>query len=177
MEQALTKEQKDLVELNHNLIYGFAKEKNLPIDEYYDILAIGLCKAARIYDKNKGSFSTLAYNCMRNELYIVYRHDYQRESAIPHELIYSYDLANEDLDNEKSIIEILTDNYSTTEVVINNIMLETFIDTLSEKEKKIFQLLRNEKTQEEISKEMNCARTNITYFVQRIRKKWIDFSA
>ena len=42
----LTKEQKELVENNHKLIYYYIHKNGLSVDEYYDILAIGLCKAA-----------------------------------------------------------------------------------------------------------------------------------
>ena len=42
----LTPEQQKLVTDNHNLIYSLANAKNIDLDEYYDVLAIGLCKAA-----------------------------------------------------------------------------------------------------------------------------------
>lgn len=63
---SLNKEQQKLVETNHNLIYSFAKSNNIDVEEFYDVLAIGLCKAALVYDENKGMFSTLAYKCMSN---------------------------------------------------------------------------------------------------------------
>ena len=61
MEKQLTSKQKELVEVNHNLIYKFASIKNVSIEEYYDILAIGLCKAAMAFDENKGKFSTVSF--------------------------------------------------------------------------------------------------------------------
>ena len=39
MNNQLTKEQQELVEKNHNLIYGFANKNKLNIEEYYGILA------------------------------------------------------------------------------------------------------------------------------------------
>ena len=42
----LNDEQRKLVADNHNLIYQYLIDNNLPQDEYYDIAAIGLCKAA-----------------------------------------------------------------------------------------------------------------------------------
>ncbi len=68
MDDALSKDQQDLVSDNHNLIYSYANKMNLDINEYYDLLAIGLCKAAKMYDPNRGyAFSTYAYFVMRNE--------------------------------------------------------------------------------------------------------------
>ena len=42
----LNEYQQKYAEQNHNLIYGILNDKNLSIDEYYDVAAIGLCKAA-----------------------------------------------------------------------------------------------------------------------------------
>lgn len=39
----MTKEQQKLVEDNHNLIYLYLKNSNLPVDDYYGIASIGLC--------------------------------------------------------------------------------------------------------------------------------------
>ena len=64
----LTKEQKELVENNHKLIYYYIHKNGLSMDEYYDILAIGLCKAALRFDESKGiKFVTYAMFVMRNE--------------------------------------------------------------------------------------------------------------
>ena len=64
----LTKEQKELVENNHKLIYYYIHKNGLSVDEYYDILAIGLCKAALNFDESKGiKFVTYAMFVMRNE--------------------------------------------------------------------------------------------------------------
>ena len=64
----LTKEQKELVENNHKLIYYYIHKNGLSVDEYYDILAIGLCKAALRFDESKGiKFVTYALFVMRNE--------------------------------------------------------------------------------------------------------------
>lgn len=63
----LNTEQKKLVEENHNLIYGFMTRYHLDFEEWYDICAIGLCKAGVIYD-GTAKFSTLSYMCMYNEM-------------------------------------------------------------------------------------------------------------
>ena len=60
----LNDEQRKLVEDNHNLIYQYLIDNKLPQDEYYDIAAIGLCKAALKYDTSKGAFSTYVYRAI-----------------------------------------------------------------------------------------------------------------
>ena len=37
---------------------------HLDVEEWYDIAAIGLCKAANTYNNDKSEFSTYAYKCM-----------------------------------------------------------------------------------------------------------------
>lgn len=54
----LNDEQKKLVEENHNLIYWYCHKNNLSVDEYYDMLAIELCKAVQTYDSTKSKIST-----------------------------------------------------------------------------------------------------------------------
>ena len=60
--------QQEIVANNHNLIYFMCKKYNLDIEEYYDVLAIGLCKAAKSFDYNKSKFATYACTCMLNEV-------------------------------------------------------------------------------------------------------------
>lgn len=72
MSQTLNDAQRKLVEDNHNLIYSFLNSHNLSLDaveDWYGTAAIGLCKAAMIYDEKKGyKFATLAYIVMDNEV-------------------------------------------------------------------------------------------------------------
>lgn len=78
MEQ-LTLDQQRIVSENHNLIYSLANKKSINLDEYYDVLAIGLCKAAIAFDNTKGKFSTLAYTVMLNEYKQELRNSRMRE--------------------------------------------------------------------------------------------------
>lgn len=63
----LNTEQRKLVEDNHDLIYGFMVKYKLDYTVWYDVCAIGLCKAGMAYDGST-RFSTLAYRCMFNEV-------------------------------------------------------------------------------------------------------------
>ena len=63
----LDEKQKKLVEENHKLIYYTLNKYKLNPEEYYDILAIGLCKAAIYFDPERSKFSTFAIKVMYNE--------------------------------------------------------------------------------------------------------------
>ncbi len=72
----LTPEQQKLVEENHDLIYHMLNYHRLNHEDYYDIAAIGLCKAALIFKKpKKVQFSTFACHVINNE--IVNEFDYR----------------------------------------------------------------------------------------------------
>jgi len=94
---ALTESQRELAGKNHKLIYKFARIKEADLEEFYGVLAIGLCKAARAYDASSGfRFSTFAYRCMENE-YKAYLRDELISRHIPSNMILSY---NEMTENE-----------------------------------------------------------------------------
>lgn len=56
-ERMLTEEERKLVEDNHNLIYIVADCMEIDADEYYGLLAIGLCHAAQKYKKRKRAYN------------------------------------------------------------------------------------------------------------------------
>lgn len=173
MKEPLTKEQQNLVTENHNLIYEFAKRKHLAIDEYYGLLAIGMCQAAQIYDSNSGKFSTVANKCMNNIL--VNHYEYLgSQRSIPEDMILYYDApkSGEDGDDNGCFLDSLADNRCTHDIVVSGIMSEILINLLSEKEQMVVKLLMDGVTQDKIAECMNCKRQNIGYYIKQIRKKW-----
>ena len=176
MKEPLTKEQQCLVTENHNLIYEFAKRKHLAIDEYYGILAIGLCQAAQIYDNNSGKFSTVANNCMNNFLVNHYEH-LSSQRSVPEDIVCSYDVpkSGEDGDNNGCFLDNLADSRCTHDIVVSGIMSETLINLLSDKEQMVVNLLTNGMIQDEIADRMGCKRQNVGYYIKQIRKKWSTY--
>lgn len=177
MEQ-LTLKQKKLAEDNHNLIYLFAKNNHLSIDDYYGILAIGLCNASKIYDESKGRFSTIAYRCMLNE-YLRHNRDMNRKHIIPKELIVSYNASSNcqgenDKDDKCFIRYLESSSYSFDNDVINKVTLESLWDSLTKKERAIIKYFNKGLNQPEIAKEMNCTRQNISKSMSSIRFKLQD---
>ena len=175
----LTTEQQLLVEENHNLIYDFANKRNLIIDEYYDILAIGLCKAAPNYDINKGKFSTLAYQCMENELKVHWRH-LQSKKVIPEDKIISYNTFRKVGENEslkESFIDSFVGTYSLDDVIIDNMFCNFFMSLLNDKEKIVINYIINGMTSNEIAIKLQCTVRNIYSIKRRIRKKWDVFNS
>ena len=71
--------QRIFAEKNHNLVYKFLHEKNLPASEYYDIVIFGYLRAVQRYltDPNLAgySFATVAWRAMEGEVVNTHRTD------------------------------------------------------------------------------------------------------
>lgn len=78
----LTEEEKRMVAENHNLIMSYAIENKLEVntnildykqtiysnEDWYGVLAWGLCYAVKTFNPEKGNFSSYAYAVMKNEV-------------------------------------------------------------------------------------------------------------
>ena len=163
----LTEEQKKLVEENHNLIYWFAKKYHVPIEEYYDVLAQGLCMAAYHYDPSKCSFSTYAYLCMNTEMHVEYRKTL-RKSEIPQGNIFHYE-------NAWQLSDLIPTNEKTENKVIDRISYENLIsllnDILNDKDKEVLSYILNGLTMREIAKIEGTSHQAIHNRMKKIRDK------
>lgn len=168
----MTDKQKKLVEDNHNLIYSFCKIHNLSVKEYYDIIAIGLCKAAMSFDSTISKFSTYSYQVMRNELFMSNRIK-TRKSSIPE---YMLDYYNKPLDTKKDgkDIEMLDQLYApdnTEQEAILNISFHNLLVGLNKREKEVMDLLLCGCSQIEISKQLGISRSYVGKLIRGIKKK------
>lgn len=170
----MTDEQRKLVEDNHNLIYGFLNKKELT-DDYYDIVALGLCKAAMSYDESKGKFSTLAFKCMDGEMSTHYTY-LKRKKFIPENLIFSYnETANEDV-SESIVDAILPDNNDRIGYSLENIDFDCFINLLKDKERQIIEHLIKGFNQKEIAEIMNMTQQAVSLNIKSIKRDWKEYS-
>lgn len=176
----LNYKQQQLVELNHNLIYSFAKSKKINLEENYDVLAIGLCKAALAYNENRATFSTLAYKCMSNEYNKIIR-EQTLKRKIPDNLLSSLDAViniSEEDGSEITLYDCIKKDIfpipdSST---ITNIMFDKFYNNkLTKQEQKIVKLLAQDRTQVEISKLMGLTRQRISAIIGKIKEKWMKY--
>jgi RNA polymerase sigma factor (sigma-70 family) len=173
----LTEEQRKLVEENHNLIYGFLRRNNLEDDEYYDIVAIGLCKAATAHDSTKGKFSTLAYKYMETE--ILRQIDLNtRKNKIPKALIYSYSANITNKKQSNALISILFNKHSED-------MIDTFITEenfhqfyllLGEKERLIIDYLVSGYSRIEIASKLGVTPQRIRQRIKGVKIKWKEYN-
>ena len=177
MGNKLTKEQQNFVAENHNLIYKFLNEMNLPDEKYYDLAAIGLCQAAIVYDNSRGAFSTLAFKCMKSQICRYWQHK-SRKYIIPDDKIISYDceVCGDDLYDKVDFLdfifnEISNEYFDEYENIINKVAIEEMQNELNAKEKVILRMLYSGLERKEIAKELSCTVEGVRYCIGRIRKK------
>lgn len=165
--------QQTLVEQNHNLIYSFAKQRNLDLEEYYDLLAIALCKAAKIYQNGKCEFSTLAYTCMRNEINN-YWQSLQTQKSVPNDKIVSYDVS-EDKENKNSsftYLNVMSDDNKACENTIFQIQYNDMLKQMNDTERKIVQYLMNDMKLKDIASELNIDVNKVSRIRDKLKKRY-----
>lgn len=176
VERMLTEEQKKLVSDNHNLIYKYAHKHNLSVEDYYDLLAIGLCKAAQIYNPDKGELSTIAFVYMRYELFAYWN---KLKKEIPVNMLFSYDVCisdvSGDFEGDKDFINSICDDTPQIDMLISQYTVDTFILSLTDKEQFILKALLKGLYQEKIAETLNCTQQNVSYYINKIKKKWLSF--
>lgn len=156
----LNKKQKELVELNYKLIFSFLNKKELSIEDYYSFAAIGLCNAAKDFNKKECSFSTLAYKYMDNEVIGEIRKElrYKRN--------YAHSISIEDIDEYKGV---LVDNTKDVcELAVHNVYYESVISMFETADQNIILMLLNGHKQSEISCMYNVSQS----YISRLNKEF-----
>lgn len=169
---ALTESQRELAGKNHNLIYKFAKIKEADLEEFYGVLAIGLCKAARAYDASSGyKFSTLAYRCMDNE-YKMYWREELSSRHIPSNMIVSYNKMMEDDDSEGAeFLGIISNRLDSCSLDYSRVETLEFFHSLSDIQKIVLNGLMDGYRDSELAEYTGFSRSYINHIKKTIRKK------
>jgi RNA polymerase sigma factor (sigma-70 family) len=173
IELNLNEQQQELAEKNHNLIYWYARNNRLDLEEYYGELAIVLCKAAYHFDESLGySFASYAAKCMDNRIRQLLKS--KKQTLESNEEILSLDYLYYANDSDPFTLEdCIVDNTEDIEMkTANKIDVEEFADTLSNRDKYILKSLLVGKTQYEIADELGVSHQRVHQIIKRIRKKY-----
>ena len=161
----MTKEQEQLVTDNHNLIYYIINNKyGLSTEEYYDVCAIGLCKAAITYDSSKDvKFATYAGVCIENEIKIELRKQ-KKYSVYSLDRTFSSTL---DGTGEIAFVENLTTGLSA----YDEILPYQLDEILNAREYKLVALILEGYTQTEIGNIIGISQSMISRMLSKIKQK------
>ena len=165
----MTEKQRKLVADNHNLIYSFLIEHGLDVEEFYDLAAIGLCKAAMKYDETRSNvFSTLAYRYMLIEVnhYFDYKN---RQRRIPDNLIGHYNKKTYGDEGEiGEVLDCMSCSKQFEDELIFELCVKKVRERMSDRDKLIFDMLIDGYTTREIGKAAGCSNVNITNIRRKI---------
>lgn len=142
-------EQQKTVEDNHNLIYGYIRDRCLDIEDWYGLLAIELCKTVMKYDPTKGAtLGTYFYlrcdNLLRKEyaktktkknanngVYTIEdRYDIQDEVNVQDEVEFNSWFEGEN----GNILRMKYDGYTQSEIAEKIGVTQSFISKIIRKE-------------------------------------------
>lgn len=154
----MTTETTVLVEENHNLIYGYLHRMRLSIEEYYDLAAIGLCKAANSFDTSAGyKFSTYAYKCMNNEVL----RQIQKENRHITPLLV--------LDDNKTPLHLFLSSQTTIEDIITITRLKEIVAELPPQKQEIVRLTLTGLNQREIAERLHISQASVSRLLGIVR--------
>lgn len=163
----LTDEMRKLVEDNHNLIYYYCNTNGLSVDEWYGVLAIALCKAAKMFDESKAKFTTLAMKCMKNAVL----HETRLKNADMRKAnLYTVSLETP-LNDTQTIADVLCGVDEVAEDVATIANLSQKISTLTERERIYIKLSIIGYKQCEIGKIFGLSKAMISNIKNELRGK------
>lgn len=167
----MTQEQQKLVEDNHNLIYHFLRKYKLEHDKWYDMAAIGLCKAAISYDESISKFSTYAYKVMLNTVFKEKNKEFKLSAIPKHKLSYYDEEYTYKNDEYITFFDTLHSCDNTESQAIFNIRLHNFMNNITEKERQVLHLTIKGYLQREIGEIMGYSQTHIGRITNRMLNK------
>lgn len=160
---------------NHNLIYSFLRHHNLNIEDYYDIVAIGLVKAAQTFQEEKSSkFSSYAYFVMWNEIKSEWRKNSAQHREIQKYLIsYNQNIKNNNEDGKTILLDCLPNiNCNVENEIIIKTVVENFVKKIKNpNHKKIFYMHISGYKQREIAEEINQTQSNVNRIIKDLLQK------
>lgn len=168
----LTADQSKLVQDNHNLIYSFAHKYHLDLDEWYDVLALGLCKAALQYDSERSAFSTYAYCCMRAG-YLQEVRKSQAVSRFSESEIVSYNQLIDIPDGCAELISVIKDLRSEgfTSAVEYKLDAISAYESLSDRDKLIVELrIGQGMKQKDVAEAVRVKQPTVAKIVKKFRE-------
>lgn len=164
----LNEKQKNLVEENYNLIYKYAKDHKLDIEEFSGLLSIGLCKAALNYDSDKTKFSTFAYRCMGNEV-SNYLRKINAVKHLRHDTVYSMEAFDENYDSPISETLLMVSSENIEREYIFKAEFQKEYDKLKDQVKNIVALKYRGYTNNEVAEIMNMKASAVSMALKKFK--------
>jgi RNA polymerase sigma factor (sigma-70 family) len=154
-------------------IYGY--DDLFDLDDLFQLASIGLLKAYRWYDINKGkAFNTYATHMMKGQLWVHYRDRNRkvRKKGSKVNCVLSLYSVHESLKTDGELIDILVGDEDFTERLIENIWLKEALDNLEDDEKNyVIDNYILGMSQTKIAKMNGTSQASVWRTIERAKKK------
>ena len=171
----LTGEQKHLAELNHDLVYKFLNENNLPESEYYDVVIFGYLCAAQEYCENsklkRYSFSTVAWKKMCGAVKDHKKYLSREKRDCP--TVSLSDLLG-NTEDSLQVEDILSLESKLLEELKLNLMLHTLAANVTKKQMRIIRMKLEGYRMHDIAKAEKMTFQDINKMLKSTYPAWID---
>lgn len=166
----LTEEQRALIEQNHNLIYGYLYRRGLDIDEWYGVCALAICRAAAMYEAEKGAFAPYCYTAFSNAIYCVMRDTKRRDEIAKFVSLTTQIRTNGDTETDDVVLPIPVEEPGYDRVEVADVQARTEA-RLRDTERQVLALRLAGLSNTEIGKLLGVTNQRIAQRMERIRKK------
>lgn len=146
----------------------------LPIDEYYGVASEAACRAITRFNSEMGKVGTYMYKCMKNAIIREIR-DVSAVKRGGKDVTISYNTTYySDEDGEGTeLIETLTDGKIFEKNLISTCFLQSFLTTLTQKEKIVFIGILEDKTSRVIGEYLGITRQAVDLIKKKVIHKYI----
>lgn len=146
----------------------------MDVEEWYNLAAIGLCKAANTYNNNKSGFSTYAYKCMYTTIIMEKRKENAMRIIPQNQIVYYENQVNElSKENDTStFLNYIPSKQNIENETISTLSLENIENELAGNKRKVFLLLREGYAQCEISEIIGISKQRVSKIKQEIVEKY-----
>lgn len=166
----LTAEQRALVEENHNLIYGYLHKRGLNVDDWYGCCALAMCRAATMYDAEKGAFATYCYTAFSNAIHVVLRDTKRRDEIVKFVSLTTQIRTHGDTETDDIVIQIPVEDPGYDRVETADVQAKTEA-RLRDTERTVLALRLAGLSNAEIGKLLGVTPQRISKRLERIREK------
>lgn len=167
------------IERNKPLVY-LTINKHFPEylhdDDLIQYGLIGLWDASERYEPERGKFTTFACHCIRMRILQYLRHVHSMHEEF-NEYTYSidYPIISDGQGNELHLSDILYDTDAYTMFELSEIDMNQFLDSLSDRELKLFEYTRNGYTQNQIAQSLGVTQGCISRAKAQLKQRFIKF--
>lgn len=166
----LTEKQKKMVEENHGLIYGFAKQHRLDLDVWYNVLAEALCIAATTWREDGGAaFSTYVYRKMWGYKVNSIRNQESIKKSIPKDKLLYGD--SQWYETGETLFDKLEDDRNSEDEAVTRVVVSQYVSELDDRDRKIFFMMVNEVRQEDMARQLGICQSYVSRRQRKIRKE------